>query len=249
MHRFFVEPELVAAEHVTLPAPLAHQVRDVLRLRRGEQIVLLDNRGGEFITELREVSRRAVCGVVVARRMGAAEPRVALVVYQGLLKAAKFEWILQKGTEMGVQAFVPVHCQRSVAGPADADASKIQRWKRILREAAEQCGRAAVPELLAPRTLATALAEQSEATLTLFAWEGERETTLRDALTVAHQGLFRPAHVALFIGPEGGFSAEEAQLAVQHGAQIVTLGQRILRAETAALAAAAIILYEFAELG
>jgi 16S rRNA (uracil1498-N3)-methyltransferase len=249
MHRFFIPPDLLAADTVALPQDVAHQVRDVLRLRAGDRIVLLDNRGQEFVTDLRVVDRAAVRGFVVARRAGAAEPGVALVLYQGLLKAAKFEWILQKGTELGVQTFVPMRCQRTVAGLEEIGPTRIQRWQRILQEAAEQCGRAVIPDLAVPCALPTALADQPPGTLRLFPWEEATATTLRAALAAPRHNSAPITRVALFVGPEGGFTAAEAQLAAQHGARVVTLGRRILRAETAALAATTMVLYEFAELG
>jgi len=248
MHRFFVAPEVVAADWVTLPAEVAHQVRDVLRLRVGERIVLLDNSGREFETELCAVGRDGVQGAVVARRVGTSEPGTELVLYQGLLKATKFEWILQKGTEMGVRAFVPTHCQRSIAGLTEQGSMKVRRWERILQEAAEQCGRTVAPVLFPTTTLETALAAQPAGTLILFPWEEETATTLRATLAARH-GPIPPNRIALFIGPEGGFTADEARLAAQQRAHVVTLGPRLLRAETAALATIAMILYEFAELG
>ncbi|WP_069803817.1 16S rRNA (uracil(1498)-N(3))-methyltransferase [Thermogemmatispora onikobensis] len=256
MHRFFVSPELVAQTNhsslyrVMLPAAVAHQVRDVLRLTPGERVVLLDNSGDEIEARIVHTGRSGVEVEVVERRKGRSEGCLRLVLYQGLLKSARFEWILEKGTELGVSAFVPLRCQRSQSGQEALGTTKVQRWQRILQEAAEQCGRSRLPELLSVRSLPQALAELPPDALIVMPWEQERKLSLRTALRTRlrqtrQAGLHGPFTVALFIGPEGGLAPEEVALAREHGALVVSLGPRILRAETAALVAAASILYEY----
>ena len=153
MHRFFVAPELLRDEptRVSLPEKLAHQVRDVLRLAVGEQLILLDNSGDEIVYSVVQTGRAGVTVEIEERRPGMREPRVRVVLCQGLLKSARFEWILEKGTELGVEIFAPILCRRSMAGLEEAGQAKIQRWQRIVQEAAEQCGRARIPTLLSIR--------------------------------------------------------------------------------------------------
>lgn len=241
MHRFFVAPELVQQldARMTLPKELAHQVRDVLHLQVGEQIVLLDNSGDEIPATVASVSKSAVDVRLLERRAGKSESNVRIILCQGLLKSARFEWILEKGTELGVSTFAPILCRRSMAGLEDAGTSKIQRWQRIITEAAEQSGRARLPELLPIRPLKDALSNIPPGALALMPWEEERAVLLRDVLKSSSS-----LTVVLFIGPEGGLTADEVKLARQHGVQIVSLGPRILRAETAALAAVASVMYE-----
>jgi len=242
MHRFFVAPELVRQLHadITLPRELAHQLRDVLHLQVGEQIMLLDNSGDEILATIASVSKSAVGVQSLERRAGRSESPVRIILCQGLLKSARFEWILEKGTELGVSIFSPILCRRSMAGLEDAGISKMQRWQRIIQEAAEQSGRARLPELLPIRPLMHALNDIPPGSLALMPWEEERAVTLRDAL---RDGMHQIT-VVLFIGPEGGLAADEVRLAQQHGVQVVSLGSRILRAETAALAAVACVMYE-----
>src|SRR6266568_2094311 len=135
MHRFFVPPELLKTTNVDVPLPkeLAHQIRDVIRLDIGEQLLLLE------------------------RRTGRSEPTIRIILCQGLLKSTRFEWILEKGTELGVSVFSPIICRRSMVGLEDAGSSKIQRWQRIIQEAAEQSGRSRLPELLPIRPLENAI--------------------------------------------------------------------------------------------
>ena len=231
--------------HVTLPKDIAHQVRDVLHLQVGEQLTLLDNSGDETLAAVEQVSKAGVMVQLLERRAGKSESPVRIILCQGLLKSARVEWILEKGTELGVAVFSPILTRRSMAGLEDVGASKVQRWRRILQEAAEQCGRSRLPELLPVRPLMHALNDIPRAALALMPWEEEHATSLREALSMFHpHPQSQPITVMLFIGPEGGLTSEEVALARRHGAQIVSLGSRILRAETAALAALANVMYE-----
>ena len=241
MHRFFVAPELIQQLDavISLPKELAHQLRDVLHLQVGEQVVLLDNSGDEIAATIASASKSAVDVQLLERRAGKSESNVRIMLCQGLLKSARFEWILEKGTELGVSVFAPILCRRSLAGLEDAGTAKIHRWQRIITEAAEQSGRARLPELLPIRSLKDALDNMPSGALAFMPWEEERAVMLRDVLkSPSSQTVF------LFIGPEGGLTVDEVKLAQQHGAQIVSLGSRILRAETAALAAVASVMYE-----
>jgi 16S rRNA (uracil1498-N3)-methyltransferase len=255
MHRFFIEtenqPPLTPGVHLFLPTKLAHQVRDVLHLVVGEQLILLDNSGDEIYCAVTNSSKTSVEVQVVERQAGKNESSVRIMLCQGLLKSARFEWILEKGTELGVSTFAPTLCQRSMAGLEDTGNAKIQRWQRILQEATEQCERTRRPELLPIRPLKDVLDDLLPGTIALMAWEEEQEHSLRDALqtVIAEMGQRaqrgqQPITVVLFIGPEGGLSKEEVELAQRHCVQSVTLGTRILRAETAALVAVANVLYE-----
>ncbi len=248
MHRFFIAPELVKEPGISLPLPkeLAHQVRDVLRLNPGEQLILLDNQGNELLATVESSSRAGVSVQLLERRPGKESSPIRIVLYQGLLKSARFEWILEKGTELGVAAFAPILCQRSTTGLDAAGAAKIQRWQRIVQEATEQCGRTTLPELLPIRPLAKALDEMPAGSLAIMPWEEAAGRSLRDVLANVQTraaGTVLPQTILLFIGPEGGLTPAEAALARSHGVQVVTLGPRILRAETAALASVASVMF------
>jgi 16S rRNA (uracil1498-N3)-methyltransferase len=261
MHRFFVAPELLAgiapgregagelSLSMQLPEKLAHQVRDVLHLGAGEQLMLLDNSGDEVLASIAKSGRAGVEVQVLERRAGKSESPVRIVLCQGLLKSARFEWILEKGTELGVAVFAPILCRRSMAGLEEAGPAKIQRWQRIIQEAAEQCGRSRLPELLPIRPLIHALNDIPRGALALMAWEEEQGQHLNQVLasrSILNQSTRadQSVTVVLLIGPEGGLMAEEVMLAQRYGVQVVSLGPRILRAETAALAAVANIMYE-----
>jgi 16S rRNA (uracil1498-N3)-methyltransferase len=246
MQRFFFDhAPLVTGQTVDL-GPLAHQLHTVLRLTSGAQVVLLDGNGCEFITQLERVERGRALGLILTQRVVSTEPAIQLTLYQCSLKADKFEWVLQKGVELGVSHFVPVISERSVVRPAAALLKKYDRWQAILREAAEQCGRARIPGLGPP--LDWAAASHSASGLRLLPWE---QASAGGAPGLGETVAVQPAPTptSLLIGPEGGLTTAEVARATLAGWQVVSLGPRILRAETATLAATTIILERWGELG
>lgn len=240
MHRFFVPPSALQGDRTIVSGPQARQMRRVLRLRPGDTVCLLDNSGWEYEVKLTSLEENQARGVVVGRSLSLGEPRTRIVLYQALLKGSKWDYLLQKGTEIGIAAFVPLLCERCLR---PADKTKRVRWESLLREAAEQARRGKLPSLGEPLSLEEAC--QKAEGLRLLLWEGTGQRSLREALS----GLAPDEAISLFVGPEGGFSPQEAALALSRGLEAVTLGPRILRAETAGLVAAAAILYERGDLG
>jgi len=244
MHRFFIPPDRRAGTIVHFEADQAHQMARVLRLRPGDRVLALDGTGRQYEVALETVDATAA-GRVVAESVAAGETGARLTFYQSLLKRDKFEWVLQKGTEIGVAAFVPVITRRSLVRDAGVEPDKLARWRRIIQEAAEQSGRGALPALRPPVPFATAVGEATGYGRALIAWEGETERSLAAVLA---EPLSRST-VALFIGPEGGFDPVEVEAAVAGGVLPITLGPRVLRTETAALVGAALVLYELGDMG
>ncbi|MGE5333553.1 MAG: 16S rRNA (uracil(1498)-N(3))-methyltransferase [Nitrososphaerota archaeon] len=238
---------LTEYSELDLPPDVAHQVRDVLRARPGDTIQLLDGRGASYPAEVLTLERRHVVVRLGVRqeRQQRTEPSCQVVLCQGMLKVAKFEWVLQKATELGVAAIQPLLTERAVAATEMTGEARQRRWQRILAEALEQCGGDELPTLHTPHPLMHALASLPERAIALFPWEEADAAPLRTTLVgaiAAAGGMTRVTEIRLFIGPEGGFSAGEAALASRHGALHVTLGARILRAETAALVATTLAL-------
>ena len=247
MHRFFIAPDWIEKNKVTLMGDLVHQIRNVLRLRSGRKIIVLDNSGYEYFVTLEHVAKNVVVGEIYARQPAEGEPALRLSLYQGTLKAQKFEWVLQKGTEIGISEFVPVICERSVLGDVESLDQKMLRWERIIREAAEQSGRGQLPRLRPAMMFAQACQSAGRsADLSLLAWEAELETGLKSSLASIEAA---PRQINLFIGSEGGYTLDEVRLASGYNIHPIGLGRRILRAETAGLIAATVIFYEFEELG
>jgi 16S rRNA (uracil1498-N3)-methyltransferase len=246
MFRFFVPAAWLEQEEVTIVGPLVHRLRNVLRLRPGAHVILMDNSGWEHETELTHVSTQRVEGRVVHKTVATGEPRTKITLYQALLKLSKFEWVLQKCTELGIVGFVPMITERCIIGSLeDISKTKTERWWRILVEAAEQSRRGRLPALRPAIMFSTACEAATRGGLTLFPWEEERERSLRSVLRETERP---PFSINIFIGPEGGFTQEEVFQAQSYGALPVTLGPRILRAETAGLVAATAILHEFGDL-
>ncbi len=257
MHRFFVDPECIQGDRVSVGGSVARQASRVLRLRPGEMVVLLDNTGWEYAVRLDSVSTFRLEGDVVESRRGKGDPGIVLTLYQGVLKSDKLETVLQKGAELGVSAFVPMVCRRSeVRVTRGWGSAKYNRWRRILTEATEQSGRSLIPYLGPPMAWQQALAFAGG--VRLMAWEGDPDERgnengrARTGFKEAVQGniqRIRAEGVSLFVGPEGGFDAEEVEEARAAGVEVVGLGRRILRGETAGLAMAAAVMYEAGELG
>jgi 16S rRNA (uracil1498-N3)-methyltransferase len=220
LHRFFVAPESMAGDHFPLPAEIARQVTRVLRLRDDDHLVLLDGLGGAVTVRL----RHGAC-VVESRGPAGGEPRHRLTVWQALLRGDHLEPVIRHGTEIGIAEFRLIVTERCVA--RDLSPRKLQRLESVAREAAEQSERGRVPPVVGPVPLAEALSETS--VLLYERHGGERLSALEP-----------PA--SLVIGPEGGFTPDEVAAAERAGARLAGLGPRILRSETVAVAAAAIVL-------
>lgn len=243
LQRFFLDTTWAGVGSVLNLTPLHHQLAHVLRAQPGMRIVLLDGRGRACLAEVTQIDRRQATGRVLALLPAPPEPAVQVTLYQCALKADKLEWVWQKATELGVARLAPVVSRRTVVRPVEALAKKEERWSAIVREAAEQSRRGALPTLLPPMRLDEALRAAQGARL--LPWEAAGDRPGIGAALAQTQ----PAAVSLLIGPEGGLDADEVETAAAAGWQVVTLGPRILRAETAALAALTLVMQAAGELG
>ena len=242
MQRFFVNRQCIDHESIILEGDIVHQIRNVLRLQSGERIVVLDNEGLEYTVILDKVEKDQVKGTICHIRQ-TAEPDIKITLYQALLKSDHFEFVLQKCTEIGVSVFVPIVCERCIVRKPSTN--KIQRWEKVIKEATEQSGRGMMP-VLKPAALFNDTCHSAEG-LSLIAGIGLNSLALREILrSSTHQS--NHTIINLFIGPEGGFTANEEEFAQRCGIRKITLGPRVLRAETAGLIAATAILYECGDL-
>ena len=242
MTRFFTK-EILRADvaMVQLEDIDARHARDVLRLRAGDRFILCDGAMRDHECEIVSLSREGAIARVVSVSDNMAEPVYDAILYQGLPKGDKMDEIVRKCVELGVTRVVPVACARSITQWAAADRgmnAKIERLQRIAREAAKQCGRGRVPEILPPIPFSEAVRDATMADFAFLPWENERETSIRSLLeefrAQKELGSTSPRPVIAFlIGPEGGFEAGEVAAALGAGIRPVTLGRRILRTETA----------------
>ncbi|HVB96942.1 MAG TPA: RsmE family RNA methyltransferase [Chloroflexota bacterium] len=241
MQRFFVPREALSRGTVAFGPEQSRQIATVLRLHPGDDLNVLDNAGWIYDVHLTDVSTMNTIGVVRGRHLASGEPRTKLTLYLSLLKADKLEFVLQKGTELGVSGFVPVISDRSIIGAIISE-NRRTRWERIIAEAAEQCERGRLPQL-SPAIVFPQACEQVHG-LSFIAVERGDRPSLQKVLTekVGNAVGSRPFSLNLFIGPEGGYSPEESNLAVSYGIIPVNLGPRILRAETAAIVGATLVL-------
>lgn len=246
MSWFFVAPGAVAGDQVTLDPDDSHHLLRVLRAQSGEAFTAVAG-GTAYRCRLAGSAGGRAVGAVVEAVPVQTEPPVAATVFQGLAKGDKLEWVIQKVTELGAAAVVPVECARSVVRlEAKKAAERVARWQRIAREAAQQSRRGQVPVIEPVQGWAQAARRAQEFDLALVAWEREAGAPgLRDRLA----GVAPGARLALYVGPEGGLTEAEAAAAAAAGAHLVGLGPRILRTETAALAALAAALYAVGDLG
>ena len=241
-HRFFLEGMHGEPEARVDLSPISHQLRRVLRLGAGSVITLLDGCGAAFPTRIELLAADQATGIVLGREPALGEPSVELSLYQCVPKGDRFAWILQKGTEIGVSRFAPVISSRTVVRPAERLLPKYERWRAIVREAAEQSRRGRLPVVEEPLRWAGAL--ERVRGLGLFAWEEADANSANWQARAADS-----AAVSLLVGPEGGITKEEAAAAQVMGWLPVSLGPRVLRSETAAIAAAALVMHFAGELG
>jgi 16S rRNA (uracil1498-N3)-methyltransferase len=242
MQRFFVPPDAIHANKIDFPEGAAHQIRNVFHMNPGDRVIVLDDTGWEYQVTLQLVSRTAVVGEVELRSQTDSQPGTDLTLFAALLKKDNFEWVLQKCTELGIGTIVPMITKRTIMAPPSE--KKLERWHRIILEAAEQCGRARLPQLENPIEMSQVLPRLSEYDRTLLFWTGAGRKDLNQLLG----GVDDSSSIACLVGPEGGFTEEEAEQAQLAGALQVSLGPRILRAETAAVVVTALVMYERGDL-
>lgn len=236
MPRFFVtdKPENGV---ITLDGENAHHACRVLRLREGDEITLCDGAGTDYDCEIALAKENGVQCLVLSEKPSSGEPKQHITLYMALPKGDKMELIVQKSVELGVAEIVPFLSAHCVSRPDKTD-KKVARWQKIALEAAKQCGRGCIPQVHEVYPVEKAIEKAAAADTRLFFYENEKHVGLRDVLT---DGVGQT--VSLVIGPEGGFAPGEKDAAEQAGLKSVSLGTRILRCETAPIAALAALLY------
>jgi len=237
--RFYVPGDSIHEGTAVLPPDQAHHLRHVLRLQDGENVELFDGKGAGYSG--RVSYRGDEVHIKDLRKISPPEnPDGGLVLAQALLKADKFEWVLQKATELGVREFVPLETRFcDVRIPESRMHGRMERWQRIVREAARQSCRFSVPEICPPISPARLLCSKKFA--------AHKGLFLYENAPGRWNGTLRPAeNCVLCVGPEGGWHPDEAEAAANAGFELFNLGPRILRAETAALAAVTLVQFQTA---
>ena len=246
MHRFFV-PQLYA-EEMYIEGVDARHISKVLRMQPGAQLQIVSDDGVSALAEIIAIDSERVTVRCLEKLAESHEPRVKLVLAQGLAKGEKMDFIIQKAVEMGAYSVIPVAMEHSVVRLDGAkSAKKVERWQKIAESAAKQSKRDIIPQVQPVQSMAEMLAKCTCQTK-IIAYECEDRLSLKAALRAAGEagGI---TELLLIIGPEGGISEGELEQARQAGAVPVSLGRRILRAETAGLVAISAIFYETGDLG
>jgi len=241
MRRFFFEPADRNGDEVRLPETESRHISKSLRLHVGSQVHLFDGTGMRYLAEITNIGRQVVARILAADDEQQEEGAL-LHVGQALLKNAKMDFVVEKCTELGVATFTPFissRCQGKI-DDEERGGKRQQRWQRIVESACKQCSRPRPMELKNATSLAglCSSANHEPHTLRLLFWEEEKEMSLHDLPPFADYN-----QIHLLLGPEGGFSKEEVELAGRAGYQSISLGPRILRAETATVAAISIVRY------
>ncbi len=241
MPRFFVSSDAIdcVSENaegipcgtITVRGDDAAHITKVLRMKPGEHVTVCDLAGHDYETVVISTGAEVLLDIR-GRKVSENEPPYRAVVYQSLVRGDRFDTVLQKATELGAYAIVPVITSRCTVkldiGSADCR-KKLERWQRIVYEAAKQCGRGIIPTVCEPMKYRDAVEDAARADLPLFCYEGEGTSPLPECM----DAVKNPETVSVMIGPEGGYAAEEAEYAAQTGMVMTGLGKRILRTETA----------------
>ncbi|MBI5185428.1 MAG: 16S rRNA (uracil(1498)-N(3))-methyltransferase [Nitrospinae bacterium] len=245
LRRFFVLPEQAREGRIFFNPEETIRIRNVLRLRQGDMVAVLDNRGMEREVELASLSKGGAIGSILKEtRHGApSSPRLGLAL--ALPAPPRMDWIVQKSTELGLDEILPFTSRRSVR--LSTGKNRMDRWKKVAKEASEQSRRVYIPDVKEAVPFSSFFKSQEEGSLKILLWEKEKDRSLRSVLENTD---LRGLHSLLAaIGPEGGFEDEEAENARNAGFLPVGLGQEILRVETAALAVLSVIQYSLGRLG
>lgn len=238
-HRFFVSAEQFSDGTVRLVGEDARQIRMILRLRRGDEIGVLDGTGKEYHCVLESVRKDETVARIERWIEPDVEPAVHITVVQSLAKGEKIEQVIQHGTEIGVSRFLLVHTVRSVVRlEGERERSRLERWRRVAKEAAEQSGRVVVPRVDGVLSLPQALGQLGDVHI-LTLHPGDGAISLAEWLRCDYMSR----RVAVIVGPEGGLTEGEVVLCKEYGATAVSLMPRVLRTETAALVAVSQILF------
>ncbi len=237
--RFFISSDQISSEHAVVSGEDVRHIATVLRMKTGDELLLCDGQGTEYVARISGLTRTEVEADVVSQtNRGVAFPRI--ILGQGLPKSDKMDLIVQKATELGAAAVVPLVTERTIVKIRD-EAKRLVRWQKIVREAAMQSNRADIPRIESIRPFRDFILSLAPGPMTLFLlpWE-EAATPIKSVL----RGASGIKSIIVLIGPEGGFSQNEAAAAKDRGFHPVSLGSTILRTETASLAALSIIGYE-----
>lgn len=245
MHRFYVDNCAQSDTGIMITGNDVNHIRNVLRLSKGEEIMISDGSKREYLCRIREIRTDSVTVDIIDIFDNAAELPTKITLFQGMPKSDKLEFVIQKAVELGVYSIVPVMTKRTVVKlDKDRAAKKLERYNAISQSAAKQSGRGLIPEVKNFMDFKAAVDLASAMDMMIIPYEEAKGIQESRQIISEIRGK---REIGIFIGPEGGFARKEIEYAVQKGANIITLGNRILRTETAGLAVLSVIMFEIEE--
>ncbi|MGC9048984.1 MAG: RsmE family RNA methyltransferase [Patescibacteria group bacterium] len=238
MHRFFLKNFRQTENEIKIFNPeQIHQIKNVLRLKPGQEITIFDSSGRQFLIILESINN-FITGKVIKEIKQDIEPKIKIVLYQSLIKKDKFEWLIKQGTALGISKFVPLITDRSIVRRVSEE--KFRRWQKIVQESTEQSGRTNIPIIAQPINFKSLTKQILNKIALNLIGQPNAKKNLKQVLPEK-----KPKLINLFIGPEGGFSESEIKLAKKLGLKLFRFGPRILPAEFAGLAIASVIFYHY----
>lgn len=246
MPKFFVTQDKITENQIIIDTEDVAHISRVLRLGIGDYVTVCDSQGTDYETEIAEMEQKQIVCSITEKRASESEPNIKVTLFQGLPKASKMEYIIQKTTELGISEIVPVKLSRCVVKIDNKkdERKKLDRWQKISEAAAKQSGRGIVPQISEIMTLDEVIKRSKEFDLFFVPYECEEQKTLKEVL-LSRSDI---KTVGFIIGPEGGFDPAETEKLHESGIDTVTLGKRILRTETAGEAVLAMTMYEIGDI-
>lgn len=242
MSVFYVKNEQINNQKAFIIGDDVKHIKDVLRYKIGDNLNICDQNGTKYITKIVSFTKEQIDLCIEKICKDTSEPKIKVTLFQGMPKADKLEFIIQKSTEIGINEIVPVITDRVIVRLDEKNVlKKLERWNKIALEASKQSGRQKVPEVKKPINIKNFIENISKYDILLLPYECEKEQTIKAVLKNLDK---KCENIAILIGPEGGFSEDEIKMLNNENVKIVTLGPRILRTETAGIATLAMVLYE-----
>jgi 16S rRNA (uracil1498-N3)-methyltransferase len=246
MHKFFTRPELLNSEEARIVGEDVKHIYKVLRIAKGEKVVVNNQMGEEYFGEVLDVSKQEVSIKILERLEINSESNIDIFLFQGLPKAAKMDYIVQKTTELGFKEIIPIITDR-VDVKLKGEFKKLDRLQRIALEACKQCKRSIIPKVLEPIDFEGLKQAIKNMDLVIVPYENAKGLGIRNL--VKNIDVNKVRSIAIIVGPEGGFEEYEIKELKELGAHIITLGPRIFRTETAGLICGSLLQYELGDIG
>jgi 16S rRNA (uracil1498-N3)-methyltransferase len=246
MHSFFADKDLISSDAIKIVGDDASHISKVLRIKIGEEIIVCDGEGTEYLCVIDSIGKKNVSCKIKSKMKNESEPPIKVDLYQGIPKSTKMDIIIQKTVEMGINSITLVNTERVIVKAFDKDSSnKYTRYRRIAEEAAKQSGRGKIPDVLDAISFKDVIDGICKYDIAIIPYENEKSMGLKNILN--DNKNFK--NIAIFIGPEGGFTEEEINYAKTKGVIPITLGPRILRTETAGFVCLSQLMYAIGDMG